>query len=219
MPERVVVQATPSQRDALRRYLEELERWNRRINLTSIPRHDAWRRHVEESASLLALLALRPSVAVVDVGAGAGAPGLVMSVLRPDLRMTLLEADARKAAFLDHVAGLIGLGATRVLRARAEDAGRDPAHRARYDLAVSRAAAPPAVLCELALPLVRRGGRMAAMVGDAPAAAEAGAAASAALGGAAPAAAGPTVLVVDKIADTPARYPRRSGVPRRRPLG
>jgi len=207
-----------SQRPALSLFLDELAHWNARINLTSVPAPEGWRRHIDESVELLEAAAPPTGASIVDVGSGAGIPGAVMAILRPDLRMTLVEADARKAAFLDHVAGRLGLGGVTVANLRAEDAGRDPRLREAFDIAVSRAAAEPPALCELALPLVRVGGRLCALVADAAAAVVDCAASSAALGGATPAMAGRHLLVVQKIASTGQRYPRRSGVPQRHPL-
>jgi len=206
------------ERAALHVYLAELERWNRRVNLTAVPPGQAWQRHIGDSLRLLAAADPAAGSSVADVGAGAGVPGLVFAVLRPDLHVALIEADRRRVGFLVHVAGVLGVRNARMVAERAEDAGRDPALRERFDLAVSRAAAPPAVLCELALPLVRVGGRLLALVGDAVLAAAECAAAAIACGGAEPAAAAEGVLLVEKVAPTPPVYPRRPGVPSRHPL-
>ena len=218
MPEREMEQPIRAQRGAITLFLDELARWNARINLTSVPAADGWRRHIDESVELLEAADPASGAAIVDVGSGAGIPGAVMAILRPDLQVTLLEADARKAAFLDHVTGLLGLPRVTVSNTRAESAGHDPRLREAFDLAVSRAAAEPPALCELALPLVRVGGRLIALVSDAAAAAPSCAASSAAMGGAIPGMAGRHLLVVQKIASTDQRYPRRAGVPRRHPL-
>jgi 16S rRNA (guanine527-N7)-methyltransferase len=141
-----------------------------------------------------------------------------MAILRPDLRVTLIESDRRKAGFLLHAAALCGCALVTVEPRRAEEVGHDPAHRDAYDLAVSRATAPAAALCELALPLLRAGGRMVALVADAEADARAAAAAAAACGGGVPAALAPGILSIIKVAPTPERYPRRAGMPARHPL-
>src|SRR5438132_1388295 len=94
---------TAVQAETIARFLDELSRWNRRINLTSVDREDAWRRHVDESLHLLEAGDPAPRSAIVDVGSGAGLPGVVVAVVRPDLRVALLESDARKQAFLTHV--------------------------------------------------------------------------------------------------------------------
>jgi 16S rRNA (guanine527-N7)-methyltransferase len=208
---------TPEQAAALSSYLEELHRWNQRLNLTSVPKSESWQRHVEESLELLEVAAPGDWARVVDVGSGIGIPGVVVAVVRPDLRMTLLEADRRKAAFLTHVAGLFGLHQVTVLALRAEDAARQSDLRESFDVALSRAAAPPPVLCELALPLLAVGGRLCALVGDATSAVAECEAAARACGGGQPLARG-AVIIVPKEARTPERYPRRSGVPARIPL-
>lgn len=203
---------TPAQRRLLEGYLDELEAWNRRLNLTTVGRAEAWQRHVEESLLLLERAAVAPSARCIDIGSGGGIPGVVIAVVRPDLEVTLLESDRRKAGFLVHVCGLLGLRAVTVVARRAEEIGHDPDHRERHDVAVSRAAAPPARLCELALPLLRSGGELWALVGEAASSPETVAAVTAAA-----AASGGTVrpsttglLTVRKTSLTPPRMPRRN---------
>jgi 16S rRNA (guanine527-N7)-methyltransferase len=156
------------QRHLLERHLDELETWNRRLNLTTVPRDHAWERHVEESLALLEAMAPAGGWRVVDIGAGGGIPGLVIAVMRPDLAVTLVEADRRKAGFLVHVAGLLDLDNVAVAARRAEEMGRDREHLASYDAVVSRAAAPPPLLVELAMPLLRAGASLWALVAGAP---------------------------------------------------
>jgi 16S rRNA (guanine527-N7)-methyltransferase len=204
--------------DAVERFLDELYRWNARINLTTVPREDAQRRHIGETRALLDAAAPGDGASVVDVGSGAGVPGLVMAILRPDLRVTLVDSDRRSAGFLLHAAALCGAARVTVVPRRAEEVGGDPAHRERYALAVSRAAAPAAVLCELALPLVRPGGRLVALVADAAGDAQRAAAAALACGGGTPEALGAGMLGVAKVAPTPPQFPRRTGVPARHPI-
>ena len=208
------IQAEPR----LLRYLDELYRWNQRINLTSIPREDAESRHLAEARRLLVHAAPAPGARVVDIGAGGGVPGLVMAILRPDLRVTLIESDRRKAGFLLQAAAVCECPQVRVDPRRAEEVGHDPAHREAYDLAVSRATASAPVLCELALPLLHAGGRLLALVADAEADAGIAAAAASACGGGMPAALAPGILSITKVAPTPELYPRRAGMPARRPL-
>jgi 16S rRNA (guanine527-N7)-methyltransferase len=200
------------------RYLEELYRWNERINLTSIPRDEAEQRHLAEARHLLVRAGPATGARVADIGAGGGVPGLVMAILRPDLRVTLIESDRRKAGFLLHAAAVCDCPLVTVEPRRAEEVGRDAAHRAGYDLVVSRATASAPVLCELALPLLRLGGRLVALVTGAEAGARAAAAAASACGGGPPAALAPGILAITKVAPTPDLYPRRAGTPARRPL-
>ena len=99
---------------------------------------------------------------VVDVGSGGGLPGIPLKIVRPDLELTLIEADQDKAAFLVHAAATLGLDGVEVVARRAEDAGHDPHLRESFDVAVARALAPMPVLAELCLGLVRVGGRLLA---------------------------------------------------------
>ncbi len=159
---------------------------------------------------------------LLDVGSGGGMPGIPLQIGSPDLRVTLLEADRAKAAFLVHAAAALELELA-VVAERAETAGQGPL-RETFDVAVCRALAPAPVLHELCLPFVRVGGRLLAM---SSAGLEPGEAAAALLGGGemtshaapSPARAHGVVLEVVKSAPTPAAYPRRPGVPGRRPLG
>jgi 16S rRNA (guanine527-N7)-methyltransferase len=206
------------ERDLLERYLAELYEWNTRVNLTRVPPGEAWGRHVEEAFALLAAVPPRRGARLVDVGSGAGIPGVPIAVARPDLDVVLCDSDGKRARFLTHVVAVLGLERVEVAAVRAEDLGRTAGAREAFDAAVSRATAPPPVLCELCLPLLRVGGTMSALVSDAGAAAAACAAAAGACGGAAPAAPSPGVLTVVKERPTPERYPRRPGIPARRPL-
>jgi 16S rRNA (guanine527-N7)-methyltransferase len=203
---------------ALDAYLDELATWSAHLNLTTVPRAEMWSRHVDEVIDLLEVAAPAQGSRVVDIGTGGGVPGIVVAMLRPDLRVTMLESDKRKSGFLMHVAGLLRLSGVEVDAIRAEDAGRRAGTRETFDLATSRAAAPPDVLCELALPLLRVGGSLCALVTDAPRTLTVCAAAAAACGGGAPQAPLDGVLMVEKVSPTPAGYPRRSGVPGRRPI-
>jgi len=210
------VDATTTAR--LARYLDELELWNARINLTAVPAAEAWRKHVAESATLLDAVAPAPGARVIDVGTGGGVPGVPIAVMRPDLHVTLLDSDQRKAAFLTHVVGVLELGNVAVVCARAEEVARREGMRESFDVAVSRALAPPPVMCELLLPFVRAGGVAATLVGDAEAACRDSVHAARVLGGGVPRSAPGEVLLVDKVAPTPDDYPRRAGVPLRKPL-
>src|SRR5215471_19065926 len=158
---------------------------------------------------------------LVDVGSGGGMPGVPLKIARPDLSVTLLEADHRKAAFLTHAAAVLGLDVD-VVAERAETAGRGRL-RETFDVATCRALATMPVLAELCLPLVRVGGRLLALKGEVEEASQA----IIAVGGGdptvihAPSSARDrgVIVVVPKLTPTPAAFPRRPGVPARHPIG
>ena len=175
--------------------------------------------------SLVLLEHLGDARKVVDVGSGGGLPGLPLKICRPDLTMALIEADQAKAAFLVQACAQLGLTGVEVLARRAEELGHDPRLRESFDLAVARALAPMPVLVELCLPFVRVGGRLLAQKTDKEEVAAAQHAIEllgGSLDGMVPAPSNArrsgTVITVTKITPTPAAYPRRPGVPSRKPL-
>lgn len=207
----------------LEQYLSLVAAWNARLGLTAA-------RTAQEVAEVLILrtLAVLPYLPgggrVADLGSGAGVPGVPVAVMRPALRVVLVEASRRKAGFLGVALRELRLENAEVANARAEALGRDPEHRGRYDAVLARALAPLRVLAEYALPLLKVGG-VAVLPKGARAAAEVAAAARAlrVLGGEAevrPALSPHTspVVLVRKTAPTPDAYPRRPGIPERRPL-
>jgi 16S rRNA (guanine527-N7)-methyltransferase len=175
--------------------------------------------------SLVLLDHLGATGRVVDVGSGGGLPGLPLKLARPSLDLTLVEADQAKAAFLVRACAALGLSDVVVVARRAEEVGQDPRYRESFDVAVARALAPMPVLAELCLPLVRVGGRLLAQKTETEDMAAA-ARAIEMMGGelrqvvVAPSAArrSGTVVVVDKVRPTPPAFPRRPGVPARKPL-
>ncbi len=175
--------------------------------------------------SLVLLEHLGDARRLVDVGSGGGLPGLALKIARPDLAVTLIESDQAKAAFLVQACARLGLQDVDVLARRAEEVGHDERYREAFDVATARALAPMPSLVELCLPLVRVGGRLLAQKTDKEEI-EPAARAIEVLGGsldsvkAAPSSArrSGTVVVVTKVRTTPSEYPRRAGVPSRKPL-
>jgi len=213
---------SPEQCLRLERYLALVEEWRARVALTGA---DAAETASVLVAGALCVLPFVPdSGRLADLGSGAGVPGIPIAVMRPRLRVVLTDAARKKAAFLEIAARGLALDNVDVVQARAEDFGRDPAHRGRYDVVTARALAPVRVLAEYALPLLRLGGEAVLAKGrGAHDEVRAAARAVELLGG--EAAVQPPrakmcspVVVIRKIAPTPAAYPRRAGIPQRRPL-
>lgn len=214
-------------------YYEELVEWNRRFNLTAITDYEGVQvRHFLDSLSCLLALPrakLQAGARVIDVGTGAGFPGLPLKILCPGMRLTLLEAAQKKTVFLEHLIGRLGLREVEVVHGRAEELGASPRYRERYDWALARAVAEMPTLAEYLLPLVRVGGAALAQKGEGgPAEVHAAEEAIRILGGRVQRLVPVTLhglaetrylVVVDKVAATPERYPRRPGIPGKRPLG
>jgi 16S rRNA (guanine527-N7)-methyltransferase len=223
---------TERQLAAFRVYYRELVAWNERVNLTSITAfEEVQTKHFLDSlACLLAVPGpLREiEMQAIDVGSGAGLPGLPLKIVWPGLKLTLLEATGKKVAFLEHLVGQLFLEGVTVVRGRAEELAHDTAHREAYDLVLARALAEMATLAELTLPLSRLGGLVVAPKGaDVAGEAQAAEAAIGLLGGSlreivpldlSPLLPPRSLVVLDKVAATPEKYPRRPGIPARRPL-
>ncbi len=177
---------------------------------------EARRVHLDDALATVALIEEGP---VVDVGSGGGSPGIPIAAARTDLRVDLLDGQRRRCTFLERAAA--PFPNVRVVCARAEDHGRGEGRDA-YGTAVAQALAPPPVALEWCLPLVRSGGRVILLAGETQL--DRAAAAASAVGGgrpevvALPGSERRSLLVVPKVAPTPERFPRRSGMARKRPL-
>lgn len=210
-------------------YYEELIAWNEKVNLTRITDYEEVQiKHFLDSLTCLLVLPDLPSATIIDVGTGAGFPGLPLKILRPKMRLTLLESTGKKTDFLRHLVHRLGLEGVEVVWGRAEEVGRDPEHRQRYDVVLARALAELPVLVEYALPFCRVGGVFVAQKGaEVEREVERAGRALEILGGELreiKAVRLPTLdeprhlVVIEKIALTPQKYPRRPGVPSKRPL-
>jgi 16S rRNA (guanine527-N7)-methyltransferase len=218
---------SPAQLDQFATYAQELRSWNERVNLTSITDAEGIvTRHFLDSLRCALSWGDAPA-SVIDIGAGAGFPGLPLKIVRPELRLTLVESVGKKAVFLQHIVDLLGLTDVEIIVARAEAIGQDRAHRERYDVATARAVAELRALAEYCLPLCRVGGRFLAPKGaQIEAEVQAAQPALAALGGRLlaietvelPNLAPRTLVVIAKVAPTPPQYPRATGVPAKQPL-
>ncbi len=225
------IELTPVQVARFQQYYTELVEWNRRANLTAVTGlAEVQERHFLDSLTACLVIpaeSLR-SGRFLDVGAGAGFPGMPLKIAFPGIRLTLVESTAKKTAFLSHLKEVLEYPDVEVRTGRAEELAHDPALRESFDVVLSRAVARLNVLAELALPFCRTGGifvahkaaSVEAEVQEAHRAVET-------VGGRVkeirdvnmPGLGGPRSLVVlEKLVATPAQYPRRPGIPAKRPL-
>ena len=211
-------------------YLRLLLEWNTKMDLTAVEEEeDLLDKHFVDSLTVLRTDLVMPDASLVDVGTGAGFPGMVLAMARPDLHVVLMDAQRKRLKFLEAVAAEAGTGNAEILHARAEDAARDRKHREQYDIAAARAVAPLNVLAEYLLPFVKIGGYALCWKGPAlQKELEAGRRAAHLLSGrlempVSCAVAGRdwehTILPVRKTERTAAAYPRKAGTPKAKPLG
>lgn len=147
-------------------YMRLLQKWNEKINLTAITENEGIiKKHFIDSASMLESGVLSKEKSLIDVGTGAGFPGIPLKIIIPELRLTLLDSLNKRVKFLDTVVNELGLTGVTLIHGRAEEMSLKKEHREKYDLATARAVAGLNILCEYCLPYVRRGGYFVAMKG------------------------------------------------------
>ncbi len=208
-------------------YAELLVEWNEKMNLTAIVEpHDIAVKHFIDSISLLKCITVPQDASVIDIGTGAGFPGIPLKIMRNDIKLSLLDSLNKRLIFLQTVCETLELESNRI-HSRAEDGGRNPQMREKYDIAVSRAVANLPALCEYCLPYVKVGGLFIAMKGpDGASELEQSQKAVQALGGKVeriisltlPDDLQRTVIVINKVEKTAATYPRRGVKINKQPL-
>jgi 16S rRNA (guanine527-N7)-methyltransferase len=214
---------------ALIKYEGELLEWNQKFNLTAIRDVESIRtKHFLDSFSCSLAWKESPPMHLIDVGTGAGFPGIPLKILYPNLKLTLVESVGKKARFCQHIVDMLNLNNVNVIQMRAEEIGQDTKHREKYNWVVGRAVANLNVLSEYLLPLIKVGGRMLAQKGESgPAEAQTAEEAMELLGGKLkrlipvnlPSVAEDRYLVlVEKVAATPPKYQRKPGIPAKNPL-
>ncbi len=213
----------------LRALVAHLLEENQKFNLTGIKDPgDAWTKHVLDSLECLRSELFDSNETVVDVGTGAGFPGLVLALARPQLRVAFLEATRKKCAFIEATIEKFEVKGARIINERAEDAGQNNRYRANFDVATARAVGSFAEVAELCLPLVRVGGSVMLWRGEnAEVEAQHSEEALDELGGflrdvrAYELPGLPTryhLVAIEKVGDTPRDFPRRAGIPKQKPL-
>ena len=221
------VRLSDAQLHQLDRYAEMLVEWNSRINLTGITDPEGiMTRHFEDSLAMLRFIEVPSNASLIDVGTGAGFPGMVLKIARPDIRLTLLDSLNKRILFLQEVAKAIQ-AEVRAVHLRAEEGGRMPCFREKYDIACARAVSNLRELSEYCLPYVRPGGKFVSMKGpDAGEELNLARPAIGTLGGKVSKVeeyrisdnSGRTIILVEKVKTTPPQFPRPSAKISKKPL-
>lgn len=223
------IQLTDLQFQQFYTYYELLTEWNRFMNLTAITEfEEVMKKHFTDSLSLVRAYDLSKPVSVIDIGTGAGFPGLPLKIAFPGLRVTLLDSLNKRVKFLDEVIEKLGLDNIDTIHGRAEDFSRPDKLREKYDLCVSRAVANMTTLSEYCLPFVKPGGQFISYKSE-KILQEADTAKHAIflLGGKIKEQVEfylpnsdiyRNLFVVEKVQSTPIRYPRKAGLPAKEPL-
>lgn len=159
------IKVTGQQAEQFQKYLELLLEWNEKINLTAITDpHEAVVKHFVDSLTFLKVVPIKQGAKLIDVGTGAGFPGIPLKIMRPDIDLTLLDALNKRLVFLRDVAEKLGFE-VEFIHKRAEEAGKLKEMREKYDIATARAVAPMNTLCEYCIPLIKMKGLFVAMKG------------------------------------------------------
>ncbi len=227
--EQLEISMTKQQLEQCVKYNQLLSDWNQKINLTAIKEPEEIAiKHFLDSLLLIKWLIFKDDLLLLDLGTGAGFPGLVLKIVTPEMAVTLVDTVKKKVDFVSLAAKELGLVQVKTIHARAEDLGRDFSYRGRFPVVTARAVAPLAVLAEYGLPLLRPRGRLYALKGpNYQGELEEAHAAISLLGGEVEKAVSyqlpltgdqRSLLIISKNKETPKDYPRKSGTPAKKPL-
>ncbi|MCT4633333.1 MAG: 16S rRNA (guanine(527)-N(7))-methyltransferase RsmG [Firmicutes bacterium] len=209
-------------------YKDLLKEWNQKINLTAITDdQEIWEKHFLDSSMSLKFDLIKSGDSVIDIGTGAGFPGLPIKIMKDDINLTLLDSLNKRINFLMHVSDELNLENIEFVHGRAEDFGKDDDFRQSYDIAVSRAVSALPVLLEFCLPFVKLGGKFISYKGPGyKEEIESAKKALEVLGGAVkdvlefelPDGSERYLVVIEKVSETPDKYPRRAGKVTKKPI-
>jgi 16S rRNA (guanine527-N7)-methyltransferase len=219
----------PSQLEQFEQYYRELVSWNEKMNLTGITERDAvYTKHFYDSISLAFHLDFNLIRSLADIGSGAGFPGIPLKICFPHLKLTIVDSLSKRITFLQHVCNELKLDGVQLIHGRAEDIARQAGHRDAYDLVTARAVARLSLLNEFCLPFVQKDGLFAAMKGSDPAEelAESKFSLKELRGRLEKVESfilpveesARHIILIRKTAATPAKYPRKAGLPAKSPL-
>jgi len=226
------IELNVAQVEQFKLYYQELIEWNRKFNLTTITDYqEVQLKHFLDSITIMSVLTeeevRKPDFSIIDIGTGAGFPGVPLKILFSKSRLVLLDSRAKKVAFLRHITQKLELESVEVIHGRAEEIARLPLYREQFALAISRAVAQLSTLVELALPFCRVGGKFVAWKkGEISQEIDKAIKAVELLGGKLNQTKNLEIeglserylVIVDKISPTSDKYPRRSGIPKRRSI-
>lgn len=211
-------------------YMDMILEKNQYINLTAVrDRDEALQKHIADSLSCDFMEEYEAAENVIDVGTGAGFPGVPLAIVSPDKKFTLVDSLNKRLRIIDELTGELGIKNITTVHGRAEDVGKSKEHREQYDICVSRAVASLDVLCEWCLPLVKKGGYFVAYKGEnVSRETEDAANAIKLLGGKIAeirkvqteeeSISGHVLVMIKKVKNTPSKYPRQAGQARKNPL-
>ena len=222
------IELSEKQVDQFIKFYELLVEWNKVMNLTGITEYeDVVEKHFIDSLSLVKTLDIMDIETVIDIGTGAGFPGIPLKIVRKDIKLTLLDSLNKRLVFLDNVKRFLELESTKIVHGRAEDAGKDTNYREKYDIATARAVANLSVLAEYCLPFVKVGGLFVCMKGNNVEEIEEAEKALDKLGGKIEkiekiylpnSDIERNIVIIRKIKSTPKEFPRKAGVPSKNPI-